>query len=108
MNRLILKFNVDTMGQAEVMAIGKAITEQLQSAHKVGLVGVEYVWDKPEPVLEKSAPVKTLTNGKSVPLTNGKSKIHTGTRDEPKLVGSDEGFIPEKELEASKRFKNGK
>jgi len=107
MNKLILKFNVDTMEQAEVMAIGKAITEQLQSAHKVGLVGVEYVWEKAEPVIEKSAPVKTLTNGKSKPLTNGKSKIYTGTR-EPTAVGSDEGFIPEKELEASKRFKNGK
>jgi len=98
MNRLILKFNVDAMEQAEVMAIGKAITEQLQSAHKVGLVGVEYVWDKPEPA---KIHIEPLTNGKSKPLTNGKSKVYA----EPK---SDDGFIPEVELEASKRFKNGK
>jgi len=102
--RLILGFEVKSNKQEEVMAIGKAITEHLQTVHdELGLVTVEYVWDAVKPAKQMPIVIPEKPNGEM--KQNGKPAIKQNGK--PKSV-RDEGFIPEPELQASKRFRNGK
>jgi hypothetical protein len=104
MNKLVLKFDVRAKEQAEVMAIGKAISEHLASVHDVVLTGVEYGWDVPKPVKSEARVIQPEL--KKSNNHTGKSKPNN-TKPNNHRAEKSEGFIPEAELQASKRYKNG-